>query len=326
MLFRSEDIQIISFIFSARRSKKNDTRCDNEDTNGCKEIFIVESINDGWNWSKPIMAPRGNMHDEIHRHSPSMVYDRESGTIYIVYTITPKDGPSTIGLIKKKVGATTYDKEMVLNLDNIYSWSQPKITVTNPEKKMTVLHLSILGSKTDHFSVFYTRAVNNTDKWESVKDLADGKSSKHFNAISAVGMAGVNDLYLAYTSDKQSFLRISENNGEVWSEPYTINKDAGIVPFMRACGQTKTLGALISIYSENNFNDYGFYYYNRTSKTLGSFVTPFKDLKSTRHIPMFDCTGLSEETLSYTAVAGFEYSIVFAEYNYNYPELKTKTD
>ena len=240
-----EDIQIISFIFSARRSKKNDTRCDNENTNGCKEIFIVESINDGLNWSKPILVPRENMDDKIHRHSPSMAYDRESGTIYIVYARTPKEGPSTIGLVKKKVGDKKYERETVLKLDDSYSWSQPKITVTNPEKSMTVFHLSILGSKTDHFSVFYTRAMNNTDEWGPVKDFADGKSSVHFNAISAVGMAGINDLYLAYTSDKKSFLRISENNGETWSEPLTINENAGIVPFMKACGQTKTLGALI---------------------------------------------------------------------------------
>jgi hypothetical protein len=82
-----DDDQIIVLVFAALRSKGNDTVCSRSSTKGCSEIFIVESIDEGVTWSKPMFLNRTNKDDIYHRTSPLVAYDRETNTICIACTL-----------------------------------------------------------------------------------------------------------------------------------------------------------------------------------------------------------------------------------------------
>ncbi len=316
--------QVIALVFAAPRSGMNVKDCTKDSTIGCSEVYIVESLDDGATWSKPIVISRENANDVVHRGSPSATYDREENVIYIAYTYTNvANGDTAIGLVKKPIGEA-YRKEQLIKIPGDQKASHPKLTVTNPAKHKGELHLAFIGNLAGgDKTVLYTKSVNGGAAWSAPLDLTpNDHKSNHYVTISSVGIAGNHDVFMAYSENAGTEIKFvySHNSGTSWSTPKKVNNKPGLVPFMKACGQTKALGVFFSMFSEKGSYNYEMVYYNTTDSTYKQMALPFKELPELTHIPMAECTGLADPGVSFVAISGSKNLFVFDDYDYDYPE------
>lgn len=324
--FGDQDEQIIVLVFAAPRGRGKDTTCNSISNQGCSEIFIMESIDEGATWSKPMVVNRTKQDDVFHRTAPSVAYDRETSTIYIAYTLAEvPSNKSVIGLIKKTVGGK-YTEEMRVYLGYNYYWLNPKLTITNPRKRVGYVHMSLVGTalRGSIMGVFYTQSINNGESWSSPRDMiSHDHNSVHETAIGAVGAAGIEELYIAFTSFSSSVMYArSDDNGKKWTYVAKVSQTAGRLSALRACGQVATLGVLVSIVPKDNPNTIELSYYNTTTKTWSQFPKPFKSVDKFNGPVAFDCTGLLTDKVAFTAVTDQGSAAVFDTFNYDYPEIE----
>jgi len=315
--------QIIGLVYSAPRSGKNSKDCAKGATTGCLEVYIIESVDDGKTWSKPSMIKRADSNDIVHRASPSITYDREEDIIYIAYThINAETKEESIGLIQKHVGES-YPHETILKIPGNLQYGHPRLAVTNPMKHKGELHMCFIATfNANSRTVMYAKSTNNGQTWTTPLELTpNDHNSNHYHTISAVGIAGSQDVFISYSQNAGTEINFiySKNAGTTWSAPKQINKKPALVPTMKACGQTKALGVFFSMPSEDG-KSYEMVYYNATDSSYKQISTPFKEYPQLTHIPMADCTGLTDESLAFVAISGAKNMFLFDDFNYNYPE------
>eukprot|EP00826_Nyctotherus_ovalis_P010503 TRINITY_DN12764_c0_g1_i5.p1 TRINITY_DN12764_c0_g1~~TRINITY_DN12764_c0_g1_i5.p1 ORF type:complete len:422 (+),score=81.97 TRINITY_DN12764_c0_g1_i5:73-1338(+) len=304
--------QNIFFFFVAPRSGRETKVCNEKNTTGCGEIYITTSTDKGKTWSPPTSIRRTNMKDAVDRSFPSVAYDRVADTIYMAYA-TRTSTEFKIAMVKKRSNDSFFSDETVLTIPGGTVWSQPKLAITKPTKGETIFHLSILGGSKEKESVYYVRSTNEKT-WSDLKQISDGASKNvgHSNSISALGVVGENDVYLARTSKGVTYLHISKDGGKEWGIPIKVG-EKGRIPFTKACGNTATAGVLISIFGENQIEAYKFMYYDKESNKVVPYETPFTEITDLNHIPMFDCA-VKDKTLTYAAVSAYRQLVFFAEH------------
>lgn len=318
--------QIIVLVFAAPRSLKNDAECVGNLREGCSEIFVVESIDEGRTWSGPVTVNRTRQDDLYHRMSPSVAYDRETSTIYIAYTrVEVVTGKSVIGFIKKIVGGN-YTEEQQMHLGYSYNWGSPKLTVTNPAKHTGHIHLCVTGTSSDGGvkAVLYSRSASSGTGWSRPKDLAPYDHNHHHeNAITAVGIAGEEEVFVGFTAfGSVAMVSRSWDGGRSWSPAARVSKKLGKLATLKACGQVKTLGVLASLIPTSDPSSIELVYYNTTTQRWNTLPRPFKSVGQLAAAAAFDCTGLLAHKVAVTAVADQGSAAVFDSCNYDYPEVE----
>lgn len=305
--------QVIIYIFVGPRSTKLGGKCEGNITDGCKDIYITESLDDGQTWKAPTYIRRDIMDDDIERNFPALAYDRLTQMIYIVYARkNTQKNIYNLGIIKKNAFDSSFTDEAILPIPEIKLLSQPKLTITKPAADQSVMHLSFLGGNSSAETVYYAKSTNE-GPW-TVREVTPGARGKaHSNSLAAIGTLQDPFVYLAHTTVNDTFLLVSSDHGNSWSDPLKIHNGARI-PFLRACGKTEGVGAMISLFREGNPDAYAFIYYDRKTKQHRKFDKPFTDVQGVNHLPMFDCTATESTGIVYAAVAGFKELILFAEY------------
>jgi hypothetical protein len=326
--YGAEDDQIIVLLYDSYRSGQPTGKCNKEDKSGCLEVFISESYDDGKTWSKPTILPRPHSDDVVNRVKPATVYDREQNVIYITYSYQNLEtGVNTIAFVKKVMKVGKYTEETLLELPGPFKGAKgAKLTITNPKKKSGILHMAVVGllggAKT---SVYYLKSLDQGKTWALKTEFTPGDElGVHHVSLTSVGGAGNSDIFVAYNNHNFNDIefRYSPDAGETWGKIVKVNKIARLLPYIRPCGQTKTLGVLFSSYSYP-LRKMETLYYNHTSGIIQTLPNPFKGLGEMTHVPCGECVGLADPDVKFIIGAGrqADQTFYFDTYNYDYPEV-----
>ncbi len=310
--------QAIVFVYQGSRSQKNSRECKADNKEGCAEVYIAESHDDGLTWTKQFPVLRSDMNDTINRMAPSVAYDPLQSIVYVSYTYkNPITDETELAMVTRKLGTAGYTKEERTIVPGKRKRTlHSRISVTNPGH--TVLHMIFIGenSSTDG-ALYYTRSSDGGKTWESPLDMTplDHKSGHH-SSIDARG----NEVYVTYSgnSELDVMFTYSQDNGNTWSPHRKINVQPRMVMHMRACGKTKPLGVLISMLAEMHSLIYEMVYFNATDRTYKQIARPFKDQRDLVNLPLADCEGTKESDVRFVVLGANRQSVVFDDYNYDY--------
>jgi len=233
----------------------------------------------------------------------------------------------SIGLVRKDLSLHKYNNEEHVGLFGASQGAHhPKVVVTNPEKHKGDIHLAYTGIFSDGGkSVFYTKSTDNAKTWTAPKDITpNDHKGDHYTDLAAVGIAGLQEVFLVYGENYGADIKMifSENGGNSWSSPKKVNTRAGVVPYIKICGQTKTLGVFFSMFLEKENNKFDLLYYNHTDNSYKPIPRPFIEIPIFSHTPMVECTGLSNADVKFIVTAASKNAIVFDDYNYDLPDME----
>jgi len=96
--------------FSATR-RSGGSKCESGLTDGCNDIFIMESNDEGQTWSNPIPVPRTDMNDPANRKLPAILYIAEIGRLFIAYCY---EG-AYIRFVTRPKGSQIFQNEAIIN-------------------------------------------------------------------------------------------------------------------------------------------------------------------------------------------------------------------
>ena len=321
--------QIVTVVFESTRGRKESTTCTKDSTDGCGEIFVIESIDDGLTWGMPFMLPRNNSRDVVHRKRPSIVYDRETNALYIAYSYKNMEtGESSIAMARKYLEEDKYEQEEILQIGGKFTeYQNPKFSVTMPQKHVTELHLLFNGvlSETEVNVLSYTRSLDKGKTWDLPTDLSPGDhTGPRMKSMVSVGIAGEQDLFILYGANGGAETRLitSKNGGRSWSTPKVINNRPGLIMQMRVCGETKALGAVTILFDEADKKTWFLGYYDHTDGSYKNLPKPFTELTPFESLPMIDCNMLVKESMRLVISVPCKNIVAFDDYNYDHPETK----
>jgi len=313
----SEENQVIVYVFVGARNGKPEGLCDSTSDDGCKEIYITRSIDDGKTWSFPVIIRRDSMSDLVQRTFPSLAYDRVTGKIYMAYGREVKEeGKETfnIGMVEMGPEDVAFSDEKIvgLNFNDLLEepWSHPKLTITKPKENDTVFHLLVKGGVDATNEVFYGRSTDG--KYWTMTKVDEAEADKHHSiSIAALGAVGDKNVYFAHTTDKNTWLYFSDDNGENWSEPKKIESGAKL-QFLKVCGKEETHGVMISFFQEDEEKSHDFKYFKKLEEEEIGEHKPFTELDKLKALPMFDCISDDPNNVFYSAVTSYGSSVLFA--------------
>jgi len=254
-LFGADDGKHLFVTYSNPRNKPN-SQCENENTDGCTEIFISESEDNGAKWSSPTKISRKNMNDPYNRVAFATIYVKETGRIYIFYKKEGIDSsaiayitrPANSQLFSEEIIVKTFDMNQLLWFDAAYTFN--KITFA--------LHLTWKAiEKTGDVKVFYSRSVDSV-VWTDPMVLDNSDHEKTYAFLHS--KKGTENLSIIYTPWHNSYsVKHSADSGITWSsrlkllENYILTKGTYCAGKYFYLAETNTHKNLLYIYDENTY-------------------------------------------------------------------------
>lgn len=321
------DDQIVVMVFDSTRDGKGTGSCTKANSQGCSEVYIIESLDDGLTWTKPSLISRYSMSDIVHRSKPSVTYDREDNVIYIAYShINAETGETKLGMVRKYLTEGKYRQEEILTIPGTYKKiNAPKIAITIPEKKKAEIHLIFtaeIGEK-DAFVELYTRSADKGKTWITPLDLTpDDHQAHHYKTMSSISIVGQQDLFILCSAKAGADMNliVSKDGGKTWAKPIKVNNKSGLVPYIRTCGQTKAWGAIMVLFDDREKKTLEVVYYDQATSTIKSYPKPFADVPYLERVPMIDCNALVDSDVKLVIAGAYKSTIVFDDYNYVLPD------
>ncbi len=325
-----EGEQVLLLAFESTRSGQTSAVCAKDDTSGCSEVYLISSTDDGKTWGKPQVVKRKDSNDAVHRKKPSVTYDREHDVIYVGYTrVDAATNGTRIAMVREYVSDQQFREEEILNVGGRVAYRKildPKLAVTNPGKAKASIHMSFIGELNykENSVLLYTRSEDNGTTWSVPVDISpEDHLAPHNRAIASIGIAGQEDVFMLYSAKGGAEIRFitSRDSGKSWSQPKVVSSRPGQIPYLRVCGQTKALGAILVLTDGIRKIQWEVQYFNRTDGTYTTLPTPFKDRRVLGNVVMADCYALVDPDIKIVAVTTVRTTSLLDDYNYDLPPV-----
>jgi len=240
------------------------------ETDGCHDIFIMESDNLGTNWTNPIQITRKDLTTPVHRGSPSILYIPTSGRIFIFYTHYSLDGSKIAYVTRSRDSSLFTSEKIILNTGYINSYIIPQYTI---DKSRVLIHL--LWTQTDSSysqHLAFSCSTNLGITWEEPKIIGGGLPETDMLIIPEAGMAALeqeNLLFAMFSDNKGTKIMKSADSGKSWEFIEGFNPDRKtIVPYMfKYIKDGKNTIFIIGTDESRNYLSFG-YYDHETNKII----------------------------------------------------------
>ena len=224
---RSEQHLIFTYHGSRVRSVR---RCDFNNFNGCTDIFYTESTNGGKNWIDPIRLPKPVMNDTINRYSPSIVYEKDTGRVYIAYA---SSGNNIFSISIREPNKSTF--EYPIDVPVSMSIAKLKLLQTH-DKQTSKKYLHLFFTQKSDKSLYYTRSSDGGKTWNTaVKILGEITVNRQFEIIGGIEAAELT-IYIQYYKSPDIRLMFSKNNGISWESSFKSGSDLNNLNSLAICG------------------------------------------------------------------------------------------
>ncbi len=295
-------VQHVVIMYDSSRGGDNMKACDEKDQTGCREIYLVESEDDGLTWGVPFAIPRSDMKDQVNRMKGSLTYDMTSKTIFVGYIVSdPRTGKMEVRMTLKTLPDTRFSNEEKLTIPGVGQPSHPKMGVTNTGRSgMGVLHMLFMknfGKGLSH--VAYSRSENLGLTWTApvVFDKSIGEHVLTLHSLNRGRAAGVFASYSHSNATMISFV-YSRDGGKTWTAPKEVRAGASLVPYVRACGQSRAEGFMLTIFGPTS-QFYEIHYFNATDGRRTQYAVPFKERTRLENVPLCDCHSKTGHDLNF---------------------------
>lgn len=125
----SQDGKNIYVAFSANRTLAG-KKCDEKDQSGCKDVYFMESSDEGATWSQIRAVPRNNMNDAVNRVTPKLLYIPESKRLFVFYIIESED-LNSIMQVTRPSGSQIFSNEVEV-YHNRYAFNKLQVAYSKP--------------------------------------------------------------------------------------------------------------------------------------------------------------------------------------------------
>eukprot|EP00826_Nyctotherus_ovalis_P021680 TRINITY_DN17040_c0_g1_i3.p1 TRINITY_DN17040_c0_g1~~TRINITY_DN17040_c0_g1_i3.p1 ORF type:complete len:409 (+),score=27.83 TRINITY_DN17040_c0_g1_i3:138-1364(+) len=250
---------------------KPKAECNGIDTDSCDEIFFMESGDGGESWSRPIRMNRVDMNDVEMRTWPTMLLEKDTGRVYIVYgSKKPNIRDYNLIISVKQPGKQSFDLESV-----------------HPRRASTVL--TSLGYTIDKATsrryvhlfwktredLYYTRSVDNGVTWSTDKTI--GKNGMlnvlPVVAINAETLEG--GLYVQYGNRDMNIIW-SRDHGDTFNQPLRVGSISMRQVGMELCGCKTNILFFADLHYSSSYGHLRFLY--PYEKNLITLPYPFSSI------------------------------------------------
>ena len=225
----SKDGKNLIFTYHGTRSK-NGVRCNYYDPTGCNDIFYTESINGGESWTNPILLPKLNMNDPVQRYFPSVIYEKDTGRVYIAYFTLDN---ASISISIREPNKSTFEYPLAIPFSVHKNLQKLKIVVTR-DKQSSKRYLHIFYSKES--SLYYIRSNDGGKTWNpTIELLKNVKFNKRLEIIANIE-AAESTIYIQYFKSPDIRLIFSKDNGFTWESSFKSGSDNFGLNSLGICG------------------------------------------------------------------------------------------
>eukprot|EP00826_Nyctotherus_ovalis_P049572 TRINITY_DN6005_c0_g2_i2.p1 TRINITY_DN6005_c0_g2~~TRINITY_DN6005_c0_g2_i2.p1 ORF type:complete len:310 (+),score=52.34 TRINITY_DN6005_c0_g2_i2:76-1005(+) len=168
--------------------------------------FFFESFNGGKDWTEPALI-HGRPNDYIARHFPSMVFEKDTGRVYVLYRRAENTYYGkffNLSLAVRQPGKTQFDSEIILPLVNdTFDFS----LVQTADKTSSKRYLQAIV-KTREGLLMFSRSEDNGKTWSNFEGIV--KYGNKYNKLRVVADSRVIEerVYAQY-ADRNNNLGIS---------------------------------------------------------------------------------------------------------------------
>jgi hypothetical protein len=188
-------------------------------TSVCIEVYFTESFNGGETWSNPIVMTRANMTDPVNRMYPSMLYEHDTGRVYIGYK-----KEHLIGIAVREPNDTVF-KEIETDL-----WTgKNDVTVALRQtiEKKGKKYLHVVWQFTRGEIIKYSRSADDGKAWSEAVTIAEAQDSRFPVNVAVNNDAVEGVMYVQYfhTVDKSIRMVWTKGHGIKWSFLLVVGAD-----------------------------------------------------------------------------------------------------
>lgn len=271
----SSDGRRIYLAYSAERSRAR-TSCNEDITDGCMDIYTLESLDSGDSWSLPVVLPRKNLKDIRNRWSPKILIDPLSSRLWIFYiTQETEEMMYSIGYVQR-TSSSIYNSEVLMNSRKELILDVTA-AVSNPGP--VIIHLIWSGEVNQALAMNQLISTNNGVSWRAVGMIDRGFGG---NMVSDIIMNAKN-MYIPFLKQMgaPTQLKMSVDGGSKWSS-FQISQYSGLPDIclcFKSFGNDGTVFSLLNAkISEGNYiGEFGYLRvidrrWIKADKPFGNFI------------------------------------------------------
>lgn len=231
-----------------------DYACSEQDTSDCHDVYFQESNNSGESWSPPAqIISRSNMSDAYLRGAYAPLYIKETGRLYLFYTLLKHRGVGTdaIGYITRPADSKVFSPERLV-ITGRTEYISPVGAVYTYKDRRAMIHLVWVDYNED---LMYSSSVD-TYVWKTPVVLCKASKGLYIPVISNTSIS--NNIFVFYINSSTVEMLISKDEGTTWSAPIEVAK-AGAYHFIGTayCGnQGNEFVFVVATFGWGNFAMY----------------------------------------------------------------------
>lgn len=197
----------------------------------CIEIYFAESLNGGANWTVPVTTNRTNQYDTIHRTTPSLVLEKDTGRVHIAYftnqdnaIVTREPGSATFGL-EKRMGYT-------------FGASASLGFTREADNSSRYLHFVWHSNTADRTrEVSYMKSVDNGKEWSRHRLIVPRYRSEVMHKVAINCEAAEKRIYVQYENKGVYYMLWSGDHGVTWEKPFELGRRLSKQHAIAMCGR-----------------------------------------------------------------------------------------
>jgi len=212
------DCSKIFVAYAAYRVQSN-KGCTVWNKNSCLEVFFIETENHGVTWSEPVKIKRENFDDETHRTLPSMVYEKESGKLFIAYYIDMNGG-----YIYRDKEQKNFTEEKRLSL---YMFGRILHMGYTHDANSNKKYLQVVWWEDDlerTKSIYYARSEDEGENWTHRMELVKRYKSENLPDLAIDTNAAAGSIYVQYSDKDSIYIMWSKDHGFTWEKNITVGR------------------------------------------------------------------------------------------------------
>jgi len=262
--------------YNARRSRPR-TSCNEDITDGCMDIYTLQSLDGGLSWSIPAVIPRKNLKDVRNRWAPKAIINPFTDRVWVFYlTQETEDMMYSIGYSSKPDNSILYNSEVLMNTRKELILD---VTAALSNPGSLNIHLVWSGEANKVLTMNQMVSSNNGINWRGVGSVDKGFAG---NMVSNIIMNARN-MFIPFLQQMGSptYIKTSTDGGSRWSSTQ-ISQYSGLPDICLCFKSFGNDGAVFSLLNaklgEGNYvGEFGYIDINngkwiKGSKPFGNFI------------------------------------------------------
>ena len=238
----SKDGKHLIFTYYGSRGRRANN-CNKYNDSGCIDVLYIESFNGGKDWTEPLLLPKQVENDRIHRYNPSIVYEKDTGRIYIVYTSL-----QNFSISVREPNKSTFEYPITTSFPDKMTIEKLKFLQTF-DRETSNKYLHLFFAEKMESSIYYTRSSDGGKTWTKFTKFLEKVTINDRLEVIAGIEAAESTIYIQYHQSPDIKVMFSKDNGFSWESPFKSGSDLKSLNSLAICGN-KEKAYVISVHNK----------------------------------------------------------------------------